>query len=233
MPPDTHERWEPHAPTPDRVGPRARTVHVVTHPEATHHVDGLVGGWYDSALTAAGRRDAALAGEALRERIPTGAEVEVVSSDLRRASRTAEAVGHALGVTATLDGRLREKSYGVAEGRPQAWLDRRLVVPPATGDRLAHDEGVDGAEPWRAFAARVYASVAALLVRDPVHQVVVTHGGTGQLVVAAWLGLPLDATGYARFRMPPGSITVLREDGRFHNREVTELGSTAHLRVTG
>ena len=29
-------------------------VFLVTHTEATHHVDGLVGGWFDSELTARG-----------------------------------------------------------------------------------------------------------------------------------------------------------------------------------
>ncbi|MGW6130908.1 histidine phosphatase family protein [Cellulomonas sp. NPDC055163] len=219
----------PAAPTPHRVGPRERTLWLVTHAEATHHVDGLVGGWFDSALTPRGERDAELAGRELRRRVPPGADVEVVASDLRRAQQTATAVGAALGVSPSLDARLREKSYGVAGGRPQAWLDARLVPPPASGDRLRHDEGVAGAEPWLTFARRVYAGVSEVLSRPRDHQVVVAHGGSGQLVVAAWLGIPVEATGYARFRLPAGSITELREDGRFHNREVTELGSTAHL----
>ncbi|GEA87470.1 histidine phosphatase family protein [Cellulomonas cellasea] len=220
-------------PTPDLVGPRARTLWLVTHTEASHHVDGLVGGWFDSALTARGEREAALVGQALRRQVPHGTGVEVVTSDLRRARQTADAVGDALGVTPTLDARLREKSYGVAGGRPQAWLEERFVVPPASGDRLRHDEGVEGAETWLTFARRVYAGVTDLLARAREHQVLVAHGGSGQLVVAAWLGIPVEATGYARFRLPAGSITVLREDGRFHSREVAELGSTAHLRVTG
>lgn len=220
----------PAPPTPDRVGPRARSLWLVTHAEATHHVDGLVGGWFDSALTAHGERDAALVGQELRRRVRPGTDVEVVSSDLRRARRTAEGVARALGVAPSFDARLREKSYGVAGGRPQAWLDARLVPPPPAGDRLRHDEGVDGAESWWTFACRVYAAVTDLLSRPRDHQVLVAHGGSGQLVVAAWLGVPVGASGYARFRLPPGSVTVLREDGRFHNREVTELGSTAHLR---
>jgi len=35
-----------------------RCIYVVTHPEATHHVAGVVGGWHDSDLTAQGRRHA-------------------------------------------------------------------------------------------------------------------------------------------------------------------------------
>jgi probable phosphoglycerate mutase len=32
-----------------------RHIYLVTHPEAQHHLDGIVGGWHDSDLTARGR----------------------------------------------------------------------------------------------------------------------------------------------------------------------------------
>ena len=35
-----------------------RDLYIVTHPEATHHVEALVGGWYDSALTQRGAEHA-------------------------------------------------------------------------------------------------------------------------------------------------------------------------------
>ncbi|WSD54953.1 phosphoglycerate mutase family protein [Streptomyces albidoflavus] len=111
-----------------------RTLYVVTHPEATHHVEGVVGGWHDSELTAAGTRAAARAARALRSRIPPEAEVELYSSDLRRCRQTAEPVAALLGLRPVWDPRLREKSYGEAEGRPQAWLDRRFVPPRPPGN---------------------------------------------------------------------------------------------------
>ncbi|MGA6204519.1 histidine phosphatase family protein [Nocardia testacea] len=61
-----------------------RTVPVVTHPEATHHVDRVVGGRYDSRLTAAGEGAAAAVAGALRSRISEGVDVEVFSSAFRR-----------------------------------------------------------------------------------------------------------------------------------------------------
>lgn len=61
-----------------------RTLYVVTHPEATHHVDGVVGGWHDSQLTPAGVRATVSIAQALRARIPDGAEVDLFSSDLQR-----------------------------------------------------------------------------------------------------------------------------------------------------
>lgn len=206
-----------------------RTVYVVTHPQATHHVEGVVGGWYDSELTPDGVRDAALAGEALRVRIPEDAAVEVYSSDLRRTAQTAEAIGAALGVVPVLDARLREKSYGEAGGRPQRWLDERFVAPPAHGERMEHDEGIAGAETKGALARRVYAAVEDMLARPCRHQVVVTHGGALTFVVAAWIRMPIESAGYAHFRATSGGITELREDDFFHNRQVFALDDTRHL----
>lgn len=206
-----------------------RTLHVIAHPQATHHVDGVVGGWHDSSLTAEGERAAASLAQALRAEIAEDAEVEVVSSDLRRAHATAEVVAGLFGVKTRLDRRLREKSYGEAEGRPQAWLDERFVPPPAAGDRMGHDEGVPGGETKEVFARRVYAAMDDILQRPYEHQIIVTHGFAMTFIVASWIGMPLGALGYVNFRAPSGSITTLREDDFFHNRQVVRLGDTRHL----
>ncbi|MER5304693.1 histidine phosphatase family protein [Streptomyces lasiicapitis] len=206
-----------------------RTIHVITHPEATHHVEKVVGGWHDSDLTPAGKDAAGAIARALRADIPAGADVELISSDLRRTVRTAEAVGELLGVQPILDRRLREKSYGEAEGGPQEWLDRRFVPPPADGDRMGHHEGVPGAETRGECARRVYAAMDELLRRPREHQIVVTHGFALTFVVAAWIKMPLESVGSVSFPAPSGSITLLREDDFFHNRQVVAVGDTRHL----
>ncbi|MGW0332525.1 histidine phosphatase family protein [Streptomyces sp. NPDC003011] len=206
-----------------------RSIHVVTHPEASHHVEGLVGGWYDSDLTPAGRRQAASIARALRAEIPEDTRVELFSSDLLRTRHTAEEIAALFGVEPALDRRLREKSYGEAEGKPQAWLDKRFVPPPATGDRMGHDEGVPGAETKAALARRVYAAMDEILRRPCEHQIVVTHGFALTFVVASWIGMPLDSLGHVNLRAPAGSITHLREDDFFHNRQVARLADTRHL----
>ncbi len=206
-----------------------RTIYIVQHPEATHHVDRVVGGWFDSALTPRGERDASSIASALRAAIPASAAPQLFSSDLRRTSQTAAAIGALLGVTPILDRRLREKSYGEAEGWPQAWLDERFVPPPADGDRMHHDEGVAGAETKAAFAARVYAAMDTILESECEHQIVVTHGFAVTFLIAAWIKMPIEAAGYVNFRAAPGSITVLREDDYWHSRQVASLGDTRHL----
>ena len=215
---------------------------VVTHPEATHHVDGLVGGWFDSALTERGLRDAGRIAETLRSDFGLGsvdgagdgarpsAGVRIVSSDLLRTRQTAEVIAEALGVPVELERGLREKSYGVAEGRPQSWLDERFITPPPDGERMDHDEGIDGSETKLEWFTRVYAAMerleesTAAAAEDSLDLVIVTHGGSATPVIASWMRIPLTACAYAAFRVGSGSITVLTEDDHFHNRSLTVLG---------
>lgn len=206
-----------------------RSLYVVTHPEATHHVDDLVGGWFDSDLTDLGRAHAATIAEALAGRLRADHAVEVFSSDLLRARHTAEVIAKRLGVTVIVDPDLREKSYGEAGGRSQAWLAERFVPPPAVGERMRHDEGVEGAETKWELAMRAYAVMDRVLQSEVENQVVVSHGGTATFLLAAWIGMPIDAAGWVNFRFSSGGITLLREDDVFHNRQVAVLNDVGHL----
>lgn len=85
---------------------------LVRHGEATANAARLLLGRTDVPLTEAGRRQAA----ALRGRL--GAAVRVVSSPLRRARDTAEALG--LGLPVEVDDRWIEVDYGVHEGQSLA-----------------------------------------------------------------------------------------------------------------
>lgn len=204
-----------------------RNVYVVTHPEATHHVDGLVGGWFDSALTERGMAQGHAIAESLAERLGD-ARVEVYASDLRRSRAAGEIVAQRLGAELTVDPDLRERSYGEAGGRPQAWLDERFIPAPAGADRLRHDEGVPGAETRWAVAQRAYAAMERIRASGAEHQVIVGHGGSATYLIAAWIGMPIESTGLVHFKLTSGGISLLREDPR--GRQVTFLNETGHLR---
>jgi 2,3-bisphosphoglycerate-dependent phosphoglycerate mutase len=206
-----------------------RNLYVVTHPESTHHTERLVGGWYDSSLTETGMAAAESIAGALRTRIPPGNEVALYSSDLQRTMQTARVIGDRMHLRVVSDPGLREKSYGISEGRPQAWLDERFIPPPLVGDRMHHDEGVPGAETKHAFATRIYASMDRILEDPRRHQIIVTHGGAATFVIAWWIKMPIDALDYAAFRVSPGGITDLRQDDYFHNRQVVQLNDVTHL----
>ncbi len=206
-----------------------RTVYVVVHPEASHHVDDVVGGWHDSELTELGRAHAARIAAAMRDLVPEDTTVELYSSDLRRTMEVAERIAEVLDVPAVSDPGLREKSYGAAEGRPQTWLEQRFIPPPTKGNRMDHFEGIEGSETKREFAERIYEALDKALDGSAEHVVIVTHGFALTFVVAAWVGMPIDALGYVNLRSSSGSITVLREDDFFHNRQLVSLNSVAHL----
>lgn len=212
-----------------------RSLFVGTHPEARHHLEARVGGWHDSELTARGDLQADRIAAELRSRIPAAASVQVFTSDLRRTRTTAAMVADRLGTRAIDHPGLREKSYGVAEGREQSWLDERFVFPPVPDGafdhtmRLDHVEGIDGAETRREAGVRIYSAVDEILAQRASHQVVVTHGFAHTFVVGRWLELPLEAMGRATFAAHSGCITELAEDDRFGNRTLRSLAAVDHL----
>lgn len=200
---------------------------VVTHTESIHHLEDKVGGWYDTALTPRGLRDAEATAERLAALIGPR-EVDIHSSDLLRASQTAAAIARRFGLPVSETADLREISYGVAGGRPQAWLDARYSPAPDE-DRLDHHCGIEGAETRRDVANRVFPRVNAIVDRPCATQIIVTHGFTLTLVIAAWLKIPIDAAGFLSFPARSGSITHLRQDGFFRNRAVVGLADASHL----
>ena len=146
-----------------------RHLYVVTHTESQHHLDGLVGGWYDSELTDRGHAQARQVAERLRALIPGsddddrgGSAIPVHSSDLRRALQTAAPIAERLGSTVEAVPGLRERSSGEAGGRPDAWLDERFVPAPPDS-RLDHRDGLVEAETKREVAARVTSAASRRL----------------------------------------------------------------------
>lgn len=207
---------------------KLRNIYIVAHPEASHHTNGLVGGWYDSELTERGRQHADDIGKALAATLD-GKTAEITSSDLLRARQAAEAVASILTTAVILDPDLREKSFGEAEGKPQAWLRERRIPLPDEGERLNHDEGIAGAESRWQLAQRCYRAMARIMKSSAEDQIVVTHGGPTTLLIAAWIGMPIEAAGRVHFPTSSGSITVLRKDPRNFSHQVTRLNDVSHL----
>jgi broad specificity phosphatase PhoE len=201
---------------------------IVTHAQSVHHLENKVGGWYDTDLTLRGREDAEAIAARLANLIEHD-EVEIFSSDLKRAGQTAEAIGKRFGKMVTETSALREISYGVAGGKPQAWLDARYTPAP-DDNRLDHKGGIEGAESRRDVALRVYPCVTEIVARPCANQIIVTHGFTLSMIVSAWMKVPIEACGFVAFPAASGSITHLRQDDFFRNRAVVSVADTSHLR---
>jgi probable phosphoglycerate mutase len=207
----------------------AKDIYVVAHTQSRHHVDHLVGGWYDSPLTELGRRQADAVAGRIAELVGDRRPVEIYSSDLKRAAQTAEPIGAHLGAPVTHTSDLRERGYGVAGGKPSAWLDGRVVFAAKDGDRLDHRDGVEGAESKREFLTRIYRAMDRIVESPCETQVVVTHGFAMTFVLAAWIKMPLESAGWVNFRSNAGGITHLHEDADLFNRTVMSLNDRTHL----
>lgn len=94
---------------------------------------------------------------------------------------------------------------------------------------MDHQVGIEGAETRRQLATRVYEAVEEVLASPCRQQVLVTHGFALTFVVAAFVRLPLEAVGSIGIKTSSGGITVLEEDGYFHNRTIVTLDDTSHL----
>lgn len=117
----------------------------------------------------AGQTAAALAGHPI---------ARIVSSDLVRASATAEPLADILGLTVETDPRLRELSFGIFEGRsiPECAREHPEIV--AEWRRGTFDFAPPGGETRRSLMERTGAVLRELLDDPHDHVAVFTHGGT-------------------------------------------------------
>ena len=185
-----------------------------------------VGGWFDTGLTEVGRAQAQLVAEHLMDLLGSDTPM-VISSDLLRARETASIVAAQFKCSLNLTSDLREISCGIAEGKPQSWLDARFK--PAPDDNRLDHRIIDQAETKREFSKRIFRVVDKIVSSNQPNHIVVTHGYAMTFVVACWIGMPLEAAGYVNFRSNSGGITHLQEDDFLRNRAVRFLNRTSHL----
>lgn len=175
-----------------------RVAHLVRHGESVWNAAGIMQGQTAHVpLTAEGRRQA----ETLAATLATETVDQIWTSDLLRASQTADIIAARHGLTPVPEKALRERSFGSLEGGPSDIVER---------NELRHGRGADpdhrpgGGESLR----EVYARVAELVARLPAGAtVLVTHGVTLAVAVAVITGRPVDDIGPADY--PNGSVLTL------------------------
>jgi glucosyl-3-phosphoglycerate phosphatase len=164
----------------------ADRVVVLRHGRTTHNARRTWQGQLDTPLDEVGVLQAKAAAEVLRTLRPEA----IVTSDLQRASATAEAVAQATGVVAATDPRLRELDVGAWAG-----LTRDEIVACGWGDELdawrrGDDLAVGGAERPSELARRgAEALVDHAETLNGGVLVVVAHGAVLRTAVLTLLGI--------------------------------------------
>jgi 2,3-bisphosphoglycerate-dependent phosphoglycerate mutase len=205
-----------------------RNIYLVTHTEALHHVQGLGGGWYDTPLTEKGKAQARNIAKNLQAEIKlTG--IPIYSSDLKRAKETAEEFSKVFGSSVIIDKNLREMNFGEYGGKTKEWHDKYIVPPPKDGNRMDH-RLFNGAESRRECGQRAYVFINRLLDEPDDNVVVITHGHFRTFLIMAWLKVPVENMDYGQFPANSGSITHLKEDDLFNNRNIVYLNRMDFLK---
>lgn len=192
---------------------------VVRHGETDWNRIRRLQGHTDIALNATGieqaiRLEAALLGEPI---------TAVHSSDLGRALATARPVATALGLPIVEDALLRERNYGILEGRTFHEILERF---PAEAEKLRLRDAIytiPGGESQETFFRRVVDAVSRIATDEErivaascvaTKVLIVTHGGVLDMLYRAAFDLALDSE-----RMCPIPNAVINrlvyEDGRF------------------
>ena len=204
---------------------REATLILVRHGETVWNAEGRVQGQQNSALNERGRDQGRMAAERL-SKVKVNA---VYSSDLARARETADLIAAAHGLTVTPARALRERSYGVLEGKTLEEAARTQGIWFLTwqADRLHHTP--PGGENQPDMCQRVMEALRAIAGAHPSQTaVVVTHGGPIKSAVYDILRIPLSLWNLTW--VGNGSITTIK--GTPDVFRVACWNDTCHLAAT-
>jgi probable phosphoglycerate mutase len=165
-------------------------VFALRHGETAWNVEHRIQGQLDVPLNQRGREQAArlalaLQGEGL---------AAVHSSDLSRATATAQAVAEACGLPVAQDAALRERAFGRFEGESYASIEARWPEDALRWRRREIDFAPGGGETLRDFSARCVAVLTRLALAHRGEAIaVVAHGGVLDCLYRACTRVALDA----------------------------------------
>ena len=169
---------------------QATRILAIRHGETAWNRDTRIQGHLDIPLNDTGLWQAGRAAEALRDEA-LGA---VYASDLSRAHQTASAIAGALSLSVQTHTGLRERCFGVFQGR--TWTELEAGWPDAARAwrQRVPDFAPEGGESLLQLRERVLATLAELAARHLGEQiVVVAHGGVLDILYRAATGVELQA----------------------------------------
>ncbi len=167
---------------------RKTRVYLIRHGQVVGHETPSYNGHADVALTEYGIAQY----QQLRERLKDEGITACYSSDLSRCANGAKIICDSLGITPTLDARLRELNVGIWEG--MTWSEIVAKYPQEWSDRLADivNYRVPEGENLLDLAGRALPALQEIVTAHPEENIlVVGHGGMNRTLLLDAIGAPL------------------------------------------
>lgn len=166
----------------------ANTIILWRHGQTDWNVANKFQGHTDIPLNAVGEYQASHAARLVVDMKPTA----IISSDLMRAQKTAQALADLNGLTITIDARLRETNCGKWEGLTGEEI-RAVDFEALKEWSLGGDNPAGGTGDRRSeVGARARAAIEDYLSgKDDQTLIVATHGGTARAIIGSYLELPI------------------------------------------
>ena len=195
---------------------------LVRHGQSEYMVTGLTGGWTDTPLTELGKKQAWLTGQKLS--YLKGSPFQFYSSDLSRASQTAEIIGKILSREPVLVENLREHNNGTARHLTREEAEKiRFPITDPIMDWVPYPE----AESWRMLHDRVVTFMDTIQIEHDI-TLLVAHSMVIVSVIHWWLEFTEDIITRVSFDIDPCSITRLRIN-KWGEKTISKLNDTSHL----
>jgi probable phosphoglycerate mutase len=205
----------------------ATRIIAIRHGETAWNVDTRIQGQLDIPLNETGRWQAQRLARALAARGPIDA---IYTSDLLRAWETAQAVSTSTGAPLTTDEGLRERGFGVFQGKTFRDIEAHLPEEALRWRKRDPFWAPEGGESLTAMRRRVIETLHTLASRHPGEQIVlVAHGGVLDLLYRAATGQELQAprtwelgnTAVNRLLWTPDGLTLVGWSDTSHLDEET------------
>jgi len=210
-----------------------KTVILVRHAEAHKTLEKRHGG-QGTRLTAQGYEDAERVAERILARGGTISPTMVLGSPIQQVAETATLVGGRLKWPVKIDARLKGIHMGIFDGLTD---EETKIVDKAAAERLemwrqrklpVEEIKIPGAENINEFQQRI----ASVLAESLGSANTLLISGTRSVGIAVLNiltnGLKLREQGYIRYRLDPGSISLLTE-AQPGSYQIVEVNSTTHL----
>jgi probable phosphoglycerate mutase len=169
----------------------ATRILAIRHGETAWNVDTRIQGHLDIPLNDTGRRQAERLARALAARDEIHA---IYSSDLQRAFHTAQAIAAATGAPLTAHRGLRERGFGIFEGKTYVEIEQAWPEESLHWRRRTPHWAPQGGESLLQVRERITHTLHELAAQHPGQQIIlVAHGGVMDQLYRAATGQDLQA----------------------------------------